>query len=188
MTQFLAFSGSNRKDSLNQKVVDCIVSALKENGRSVTETLLQAQPVYNGDDERNDGQPEETRRFRQLLSGHDAFVIGCPEYNGFMTPLLLNAIDWATRSPEAAPDLSCFAGKTVLIVSASPGPGGGMRSSTHLKTMLSGIGSVIFPGTFAVRSASNAFDEAGKLVDESVRQNAERVAERFAVFAEKLAG
>jgi NAD(P)H-dependent FMN reductase len=185
MTKFLTFSGSNRSDSNNQKTVNCIAAALRENGKEVTDAVLSPQPIYNGDDESTSGLPEETTRFKALLKDHDAFIIGCPEYNGFMTPLLLNAINWASRSNDAAPDLSCFTNKTVIVVSASPGATGGMRAATHLKTMLSGIGCIIFPGVFMVPGSFGAFSESGQIVDEGLQKRANQVANGFSLFADR---
>lgn len=185
---FLAFCGSSRKDSFNQKTLDCVVNALQAKGETVKVINLSdfKQPIYNGDEESASGLPEATVRLQTLLHEHDALLIGCPEYNGFMTPLLINTIDWTTRSCEATPDLSCFAGKPVLITCSSPGPGGGMRAATHLKTMLLGIGSIVSPDNFMVPSAFNAFDESGKLKDEKLRQRAEQVASRFRELTIKL--
>ena len=188
MATFLAFCGSSRKDSFNQKTLDCVVNALQAKGEIVKVISLSdfKQPIYNGDEESASGLPEATVRLQALLHEHDALVIGCPEYNGFMTPLLMNTIDWATRSGEATPDLSCFAGKPVLITCSSPGPGGGMRAATHLKTMLMGIGCIVSPDNFMVSSAFNAFEASGKLKDENLQQRVELVASRFSDLTNKL--
>ncbi len=187
MATFLAFCGSARKDSFNQKTLDCVVDALHANGETITSISLNdfPQPIYNGDEETASGLPEATVRMKTLLIKHDALIIGCPEYNGFMTPLLMNTIDWATRSREASPDLSCFKGKPVLITSCSPGPRGGLRAGAHLKTMLSGIGCIVSPDNFIVSGAFGAFDESGKLKDENLQRRAEQVASRFSELANK---
>ena len=181
MATFLAFSGSARKDSANQKTVNSITAALRKDGAEVTDILLTdfPQPIYDGDEEQAQGLSEGTEKFKELLSAHDAFVIGCPEYNGFMTPLLLNAINWATRSNNATPDLSCFTGKPVLVVSASPGGLGGIRASTYLKTMLTGVGCLVSNESFMVPSAFGAFDEAGIIKDEGIQKRAVVVAKNF---------
>ena len=188
MATFLSFCGSAREDSLNQKTLDCVVNALHAKDESVTSINLNdfQAPIYNGDEENAGGLPEATVRLKALLHAHDAWLIGCPEYNGFMTPLLINTIAWASRSSEATPDLSCFMGKPVLITSSSPGPWGGLRAAAHLKTMLSGIGCIVSPDNFMVPGAFSAFDESGKLKDENLQQRAEKVASRFSELANKL--
>ena len=104
-----------------------------------------------------------------------------------MTPLLVNAIDWCTRSEDASVDLSGFADKTILIASASPGPGGGSRANTHLKTMLSGIGSIVFPQTLTVPSAYSAFDDQGEFLNDSMEKRAQRLIKKFVQFTNRFA-
>ncbi len=181
MTSYLCFSGSTRKGSYNQLVLNNLSSALRELGGDVTDVSLNdfSQPIYHGDEEDSSGLPEATVRFQQLLHNHDALVIACPEYNGFMTPLLLNALDWATRSSEANPDLSGFRDKPVLITSCSPGALAGMRAAAHLRTLLSGIGALVSPDSFAVPAGYSAFDEAGHFKDTKMQERSAVVARRF---------
>jgi NAD(P)H-dependent FMN reductase len=188
MAKFLTFSGSARVDSFNQKTVLCIGNELQKQGASVTNIRLSEfqAPVYHGDEEATKGLPEATARFKSLLHESDALVISCPEYNGFMTPLLLNTIDWATRSSDASVDLSGFKGKPVLVTSSSPGPGGGSRAAVHLKTLLAGIGCFVSPDNFMVPSGFNAFDESGQLVDEGLQKRANQIAQQFSDFSNKL--
>jgi len=42
------------------------------------------------------------------MKAHQGFLIACPEYNSSITPLLKNAIDWASRSEPGEPPLVCF--------------------------------------------------------------------------------
>jgi len=188
MAKFLTFSGSARIDSFNQKTVLCIGSELQKQGAIVTNIKLSEfqAPVYHGDEEAAKGLPEATSRFKSLLHESDALVISCPEYNGFMTPLLLNTIDWATRSSDASVDLSGFKGKPVLVISSSPGPGGGSRAAVHLKTLLAGIGCFVSPDSFTVPSGFSAFDKAGQLIDVGLQKRASQIAQQFNDFATKL--
>jgi len=188
MAKFLTFSGSARIDSFNQKTVLCIGSELQKQGAIVTNIKLSEfqAPVYHGDEEVAKGLPEATSRFKSLLHESDALVISCPEYNGFMTPLLLNTIDWATRSSDASVDLSGFKGKPVLVISSSPGPGGGSRAAVHLKTLLAGIGCFVSPDSFTVPSGFSAFDKAGQLIDVGLQKRASQIAQQFNDFATKL--
>ena len=188
MAKILTFSGSARLDSFNQKSVLCIGDELQKQGASVTNIKLSEfqAPLYHGDEEAAEGLPEAVSRFKALLHESDALVISCPEYNGFMTPLLLNTIDWATRSSDASPDLSAFKGKPVLVTSSSPGPWGGMRAAVHLRTLLAGIGCFVSPDNFMVPSGFSAFTESGQLVDEGLQKRADQVANQFNDFANRL--
>jgi chromate reductase len=120
-----------------------------------------------------------------LLHETDGLVIGCPEYNGYITPLLLNTIDWSTRSSEGGADLSAFRDRPVLITSASPGAMGGARAMTQLRSFLGGIGCLVLPDNFAVGGAMSAFDETGAFIDDKLQQRADGIAQRFDEFARR---
>lgn len=189
MTRLLAFAGSSRKDSFNRLLLDQLVGMAREAGAVVT-TIDLAEldiPIYNGDLEAASGLPPGAERFKSLLHEQQGFLIASPEYNGFVTPLLLNCIDWATRSGTGSADLSPFQNKTAAVVSASPGPFGGSRSAGHLRTLLSGMGCLLLPASLPVVSAGQAFDDAGQLKDERYRHRAEQLVSQMIALTEKLA-
>ena len=45
-------------------------------------------PLYNGDLEAAEGQPENARKFKALMQAHSGIFIASPEYNASITPLL----------------------------------------------------------------------------------------------------
>ena len=188
MTKLLVFSGSTRADSFNQKLANQLASTVSSLGAEPTPVNLNdfELPIYNGDLESSAGLPTGAARLKKLMQDHAGMIIASPEYNGFMTPVLINAIDWCTRSDEASVDLSPFNGKTVLIVSASPGPGGGGRSANHLRTMLSGIGAIVIPQSLTVPSAFAAFDEQGLFSDDKMTARANRLVAQFLEFTSRF--
>lgn len=90
-----------------------------------------------------------------------------PEYNSSITPLLKNAIDWASRSEPGEPSLVCFKEKIAVLMSASPGGLGGLRGLVHVRSILGNIGVLVLPDQKAISNAHQAFDENGNLKDES---------------------
>lgn len=188
MTKLLILSGSSRAESFNLKLAVRLASIAEQEAAIVTSVNLKDfdLPIYNADLEQAVGLPDAAKRLKTLLHENTGLIITCPEYNGFMTPLLLNAIDWCTRSEDASVDLSGFADKTLLIASASPGPGGGSRAATHLRTMLSAIGSTVFPQTLAVSSAYNAFGDQGEFVEVSTAERAQRLIVKFIQFTQRF--
>ena len=189
MAKFLAFSGSTRKDSVNQKTAAVLAKAVAAAGESVEVINLGDfdMPIYQGDLEAESGLPEAATALKEKLLAADGFIIACPEYNGFMPPVLINAIDWCTRSAEASLSLDCFMGKTVFIAAASPGPGGGGRAAVHLKTMLSGIGAHVSPFPLTVPTAFSAFTEEGDFIDQGMTDRASHMMAGFIDFTKKLA-
>jgi chromate reductase len=173
--KILAFAGSARQDSFNKKLVQIAAQGAKNAGAEVTYLDLRdlAMPLYDQDLEAAQGLPDTVLQFKALLKSHHGFLLACPEYNSSITPLLKNAIDWASRpEPGEAPlALTCFKGKTAVLMSTSPGGLGGLRGLNTVRSILSSIGVFVLPDQKAIPSAYQAFDEAGNLADAD-QQNA----------------
>lgn len=187
MAKLLAFCGSIRKQSYNRKLLDKVATEAEKAGAEVQLADLSAfpMPVYNGDLEAESGLPPQVEAFKSLMQDHDGYIIGSPEYNGFLTPLLINTLDWCTRAGDGSGDLSAFADKPVMITSASPGRFGATRSAAHLRNMLGGIGCIVVPYTVSLPSAGNAFHESGELADSDMRSRVTRSAARYVRFVDK---
>jgi chromate reductase, NAD(P)H dehydrogenase (quinone) len=99
MTTILALSGSSRRDSLNQKLLDRAVLGAREAGAEVTPIRLSdfALPIYDADWEAEHGLPEGAQKLKALLASHRGLLIATPEHNGGYTALLKNALDWMSR-------------------------------------------------------------------------------------------
>ena len=182
--RILAFSGSARRESLNKKLLAIVVAATRAAGGNVTLIDLTdfPMPLYNGDLEDADGMPANAKKIVELILQHDALLIASPEYNSQMTPLLKNTIDWATRADE-----NPLTGKVAAVVSASPGPFGGIRSMTLARQLLTHLGCHVIPVQCVLPHASKAFDEQGALLEERGRKAAQAVAVELVRVATKLA-
>lgn len=168
MIKILTFAGSARRASFNQKLAACAASMARELGAEVSLIDMAdfPMPIYDGDLEESAGIPENASRLRNLMVSHDAFLIACPEYNGSITALLKNAIDWTSRPTGEIGMSSAYAGKVAGLLSASPGDLGGMRGLVHVRAILSGMGVLVVPGDASVSAAHQAFAEDGKLGDQ----------------------
>ena len=173
MTKILAFSGSARKGSYNQKLVKIAAAGAEKAGAEVTLINLAdfPMPIFNQDLESATGIPDEARAFKSLLIEHDGFLIASPEYNSAFSPLLKNAIDWATRREGDELPLLAYKGKVAAIMSASPGVLGGLRGLTFLRLVLSNIGVTVLANQQAVPGAAQAFDAEGALLDPQMQGN-----------------
>ena len=138
-----------------------------------------ALPLYDGDIEHGPGVPAAALQLRDALHAHDGLLLVTPEYNAFPTPLLLNAFDWLSRLPAndaVGAGLAATAGKPVALLSASPGPLGGLRSMNFLRQYLQGaFAMIVVPQQFALAHARDAFDAAGALVDPKAQHSVEGV-------------
>jgi len=189
MTKILAFSGSSRKGSYNQKMVEIAASGAKNAGAEVTVIDLAdyPMPIFNQDLEAKQGMPDNALAFKQRLIEHDGFLIASPEYNSAFSPLLKNVIDWASRATtENEPPLLAYQGKTAAIMAASPGALGGIRGLVFLRMLLGNMGVTILPEQQALRQAFKAFNDDGSLIDNKQQQAIMSLGEKLAVITGKL--
>lgn len=178
--RLLVASGSERRGSLNRKLADVGAAVARGAGAEVTELDLRALalPLYDGDIEAA-GVPAGAFELRDRFADHDALLLATPEYNGFVTPLVVNSFAWLSRVPEAdgrPSGLAASGGTVAGLLSASPGYYGGARGLIALRSFLSmNLGLVVVPATHSLPSAAKAFDDAGALVEPRQQQGVERV-------------
>lgn len=165
--RILAFSGSARRGSLNTRLLAVAAEGARAAGAGVTLVDMREfpMPLYDGDLEDQSGMPERAAAFKRLMIGHHGFLIACPEYNSSFTPMLKNAIDWASRPAQGEPPLAAFAGKVAGLVSASAGAMGGYRGLQQVRYVLGNIRTIVLPDMFALNGADQAFDESGAMRD-----------------------
>ena len=178
--KILAFAGSARRDSYNRKLVAAAVEVLKSQNVDVSSYDFQQypMPLYDGDFEQLEGLPENARRFKQALIGHDGFLIASPEYNSAYSPLLKNAIDWASRAEhQDEPPLQAFSGKSALLLATSPGALGGMRGLVVLRMLLANIRVQVSASQLAIPKAHEAFDASGQLDDSNSKNLSAAIAD-----------
>lgn len=190
--QLLVVPGSSRQGSYNfalARVAVAIAQAQGADARLLDLRTLQL-PVYDGDLEKAQGVPPATAELLAAIAAADAVLLVTPEYNGFPTPLVINAFDWLSRAPASASlpaGLQVTAGKPAGLLSASPGPLGGLRSMNFLRQYLQmAFAMIVHPRQFALSRAGEAFDEAGGLKDEKARQAVEGVVQSLLAFGAAL--
>lgn len=188
--KILAFAGSARTESFNKKLVKIAADGAKATGAEVTVVDFRdlPMPLFDEDLEAANGLPDTVLQFKDLMKAHHGFLIACPEYNGSITPLLKNAIDWASRpnpTQDEAP-LACFRDKTAVLMSTSPGALGGLRGLVHVRAILGNIGVIVLPDQKAVPRAYEAFDASGNLTDEKTRIEVYNLGSKLATVTAKL--
>ena len=180
--KIIAFAGSARRGSFNQRLVRVAAGGAEVAG--VRCTLIDLAdfrlPIYDQDLEAAEGLPDAAVRLRELFLEHQGLLISTAEYNGSITPLLKNTIDWITRSPEASPDLSAFQGKLAALMSASPGPLGGLRAFSVVRPLLANVGVTVLSDQVTLRAAHEAFDAEGKLLEARQAQRVEALGRKLA--------
>src|SRR5262249_21652669 len=120
--------------------------------------------LYDGDVEQS-GAPASVAKLAAKIVAAEALVVATPEYNGGITGVLKNAIDWLSRLNPMP-----LRGKHLLLLSASPGPWGGVRGLWHTRVPFEALGVHVFPQMLSVPVAHIAFDAEDRLTGEKAAQ------------------
>lgn len=175
--KMLAFSGSTREGSFNKQLIQEAASIAGKMGINATVIDLKnyQTPFYDADLEMRYKMPENAKALRNLMKQSEVILIASPEYNASVSAVLKNALDWASRSEDGSSSREAFKGKTFVLMSASPGRGGGARGLIHLKAIIEDVGGTIFPKQFVVPNAYTAFDEQGHLRDPKLQMELQHI-------------
>ena len=164
----LAFAASSSRQSINKQLVSHAVTVLeKEIKENIESEILDLNdfemPIYSIDRENEGGIPDLAKLFFKKIGEADALIISFAEHNGNYTAAYKNIFDWASRI-----DSKVFQGKPMVIMSASPGPGGAASVLKTAKESAPFFGADI-KASFSVASFFDVFDsETGQLVDEKL--------------------
>ncbi len=163
--KLLLIAGSARNGALSVKLRDAARAVADAAGAqtSVLDLRALALPLYDGDIEAAQGVPAAAGTLRDAIREHDAIVIVTPEYNGFPTPLVINAFDWLSRLKDG---IAATTDKPVALLSSSPGALGGLRALNVLRQYLQmAFQMLVVPQQQAVSKAHEAFAADGTLAD-----------------------
>lgn len=181
--KILTFAGSLRKGSLNKKVSHFVKNHLEQNKLAEVKFLdlqpLQI-PVYDGDIEESNGLPPGVQTLCAEIQAADAIIISTPEYNGSIPGVLKNTIDWISRQKPKNP----LAGKHILLMAASPGALGGVRSLWHSRQPFEVLGCFVHPEMMGFPKAHEVLNEKNEITDEKLKKNAERLIGEFISYLE----
>jgi len=174
-----AIVGSLRKESFTLKIANALAK-LAPDTLKLNVITLNDLSFFNQDLEA--APPADWLAFRDKLQKSNGILFVTPEYNRSIPGVLKNAIDVGSRPPGK----SSFLGKPIGIVSASPGPLGGVSAAKHLQNILPGIsGPILGQPEIYLNGVGDAFDEKGNLVKEALQKVLQQYLTAFAAFVEK---
>ena len=178
--KILGISGSLRQASFNTSLLQA-AQELAPAGMDIAIHRLHDLPLFDQDVEEQ-GDPAAVTALKEAIDGADGLLLASPEYNGGITGVLKNAIDWASRIGKSR-EVAALTGKTVCIVGASPGITGSVRAQDQLRLVLRRAGARTEPqGEILVFQAHTKIID-GRLVDERTRK---ALARHLQEFAERL--
>lgn len=163
--------GSLRRGSLTKILMETARDVAPENMR-ITICPLHEIPLYNNDVEVEEGFPEPVITLREAIKMADGLVFGTPEYNGSLSGVLKNAIDWASRE-------GLLSKTPVVTIGGSPGALGATKAQEHLRQICLHLGMYVLPRpTIAVPQLPGKI-EGGVLTDETTRRFIKQQMETF---------
>ena len=151
--------GSLREGSINQKLSTALQTRVVASGANAIEINLGDYdlPIYHGDL----APPDDVKRLSTDMKACDGIIVITPEYNGSLTPLLKNAIDWTSTTGTDQ-----FTKPIYGVASCSPGPMSGIMVMRQLTYILMRVGAHVVPTQCGTGNAAGAFDADGNLVAE----------------------
>ena len=189
--RIVVMAGSRRREALSRRVAAACVRALDAAGAEVERVELDDDPapLYDGDLEAASGLPEAIVRLQRVLYASDGVLVVNPEYNGSLTPLLKNTLDWCSRPNPADPERSggkVYAGRAAAVVGSSPGALGGMRVLFHIRDVLGYLGMQVIPQQLAVGKAGEAVGDDDRLRDAAQQDMLDKLAAALVDTARRL--
>lgn len=181
--RIVGFAGSLRKGSYNKMLLANAAEIARGQGAEAELIDLGNPeiPLYNWDVEQQ-GFPESVRMFREKIASADAIIIAAPEYNHSISGVLKNAVDWASREPNA------FKGKVAAVMGASDGGFGTVRMQPELREVLRQLDCWVIPAPdVAISRAQDAFGEDGKFKDQKQVGKLGKLVARLIDSAKRLA-
>lgn len=179
----LMFCGSLERESSNKKLLSLMRKIFSKSTDADVELVdLKALniPLYNPDDIDYFGIPDGVLSLNQKILFSNAIIISTPEYNGSMSGVLKNTIDWLAK----ARPMGLFR-KQILLVGSSLDSSGGIKGVIHSKMAIEALENFIYPKIFTLPFASRAFDHKGDLVDQTLHEKLQAIITSFTVYCQK---
>ncbi|WP_397445885.1 NADPH-dependent FMN reductase [Polaribacter sp. R77954] len=120
MKKILAFAGSTSSTSINKQLATFAAENLQNTAFEVIDLRDFKMPIYSEDEEKENGLPEDAKRFSALFDSYDGFILSLAEHNSSYTAAFKNIYDWSSRVEG-----NVFRDKPLLLMAASPGGLGG---------------------------------------------------------------
>ncbi|XP_057865932.1 NADPH:quinone oxidoreductase [Cryptomeria japonica] len=179
-----AISGSLRKSSFNRGLLRSAVEIARESIPHMEIDILEIGhlPFVNTDLEVDNRFPPSVEEFRAKVLQADCILFASPEYNYSVSSPLKNAIDWASRPPNA------WADKPAAIMSAGGGFGGALAQN-HLRQIGIYIDlHFINKPELRIRAFEHPtkFDGDGNLVDDQIRKEVKELLLSLSAFTRRL--
>lgn len=172
----IVLSGSLRKASYTTKLAHAFIKAAPS-GVSTELIDISQLPLINEDLESD--LPRPVRVLRDRVRRADAVLLVTPEYNRSYTPVMKNALDWASR-PSGQ---NCWDGKPAAIAGCTPFTLGAFGAQHHLRQVLTYLNMpTMQQPEFYLQLVAGKMNDQGDITDPSTREHIEKFWQAFAAW------
>jgi len=163
--KIIAFGASTSKTSINKMLASYAGSLLEGVELEILDLNDYDLPLFSVDKEKELGKPQLALDFLAKIEGADGVIISFAEHNGNFAAAYKNIFDWVSRAKQKV-----YAGKKVLLLSTSPGPGGAKNVLALAVNSMPYFGAEVV-GHFSLPSFNENFDvNAGEIVNHDLKK------------------
>lgn len=172
-------SGSPRPNSMSRRVALYLRNWLQQNTEHEVGLIDMREwnlPALQSVFASTEHAPKELRSLAERMFAADAFIFVSPEYNGSYSSAMKNLLDHFPKQHH----------KPFGIVTASPGPMGGIRAAQQMQLLVNALFGVASPYMLIVPAVDKKFDGQGNLLDENFQNNIHNFITEYLWLAENL--
>lgn len=172
MAKVALINSSVQKKNYTGYTLNIIKDELESKNLSVIEiNLKEFNLPFPGEEIENDN----SKKMQELLKNADAYIVGCPEYNGSFTAKLKLMV-------ENAGFPSLFKGKPIGLVGIASGVLGATKSLEQQRTLFSHIGGFVLPRVVSISLVEKKFNEDGKCIHDKTEKDIKLAAQNMMNF------
>ena len=158
----LVLVGSLRAGSANRALAQAAIAHLPEGATATVFDGAADLPHYSEDLDAADAVPAVAQELRAAIAAADGLIFVTPEYNGSLSSVIKNLIDWASRPyGEAA-----IKDKPATVLAASVSPRGAQWARADAVRTLQVAGAAVDEETFGLGPIGEGTFVDGRLGDE----------------------
>ncbi|SOD11469.1 NADPH-dependent FMN reductase [Pedobacter xixiisoli] len=161
--KILAFGASYSSTSINKTFAEYATGFFPAAEIEILDLRSFPLPLFTTDLEKEIGKPQAAIEFVEKLATADLLIISLAEHNGSYTTAFKNLFDWASRLK-----VKMFENKKMLLLSAAPGPRGGISALQSAITRFPIHGAEVL-GSFSLPKFGDNFAFGEGITDESLK-------------------
>ena len=180
LAKIVVIVGSVRSERHGIKVAKWVVTKLEKKGHQVSlvDPVELDLPLLDKMYKEMKSPPKKLQNLQKIIKEADGYIPITPEYNHSISSAMKNTLDYFLEE---------YFFKPSGIISYSVGQFGGILAGTHLRQVLSEMGTPSIPSQLSISKVHEAFDDDGNLLDENYERRFSRFLDEFELYVSALA-